>query len=314
MRSALRVAIVAAVVVAMVVVIRRQDGRAIASALGAASWRLVALGVAFIVLGIAAQISRTWILLLPTKKIPITRLIRYHLASCAATNLLPARAGEVLRAYLFRAHEGVPVATTAGLVVGEYAAKIVTLAALVAGLPWLLPAPLPLPPRWVLIGTAFAVPLAVVAAIIAYRRIASKGTPTWLRDLANGLRAATDLRLLAAILGLTTAAWLLEGAAIFTVVHALGRSIPLAGPILVLVSLNLALAVPSTPGRIGVFELGAAFGLRLLGLSEGDALAAALLCHLIQFVPTTVLGLAGLPLALSARRGREPLSPSQVPE
>lgn len=308
MRTLIRAAIVVAVVAALVAVIRRQDGRAIASALGAASWRLVGLGLVFVLLGIAAQIVRTWLLLLPTTKIPIARLIRYHLASCAATNLLPARAGEALRAYLLRAHEGVPVATTAGLVVAEYTAKIVTLAALAMGLPWLLPAPLPLPPRWVLIGTTFVVPLAVIAAIIAYRRIVRKGAPTWLRDLANGLRAAADLRLLSAILGLTMAAWLLEGAAIYTIVYALGRSIPVAGPILVLVSLNLALAVPSTPGRIGVFELGAAFGLRLLGLSEGDALAAALLCHLIQFVPTTVLGLAGLSLALSARRAREPFS------
>jgi uncharacterized membrane protein YbhN (UPF0104 family) len=69
--------------------------------------------------------------------------------------------------------------------------------------------------------------------------------------------------------------------------------------LLVLLSLNLAIAVPSTPAQVGAFELGASAPLALLGVPPERALAFALLYHVMQALPTT---LAGLPLLRAVRR------------
>lgn len=313
LRALVRIATIALVVAGVVLVARRLDREAIETALRDASWPLVALAFAFIVVGNAAQIVRTQQFLLPTKHIALRRLVRYQLAAGAATNLLPARAGEALRAYLLRAYEGIPVATTAGLVIGEYAVKAATLLALALPLPWLIPVHLPVASTTRVAVIAIVVVVAVLATVFAYRRAARPDAPAWLRDLFAALRVLARGRELAAIIALTTIAWVCEAVSTILVAAALGHAISFAGAILVLVTLNLALAIPSTPGRVGVFELGAAFGLGLLGIPDSDAVLIAVLCHLIQFVPTTLLGLAGLPLALAARKDAASTSHQQVP-
>jgi uncharacterized membrane protein YbhN (UPF0104 family) len=306
LKRAVRIATIPLVAGGVVLLARRLDGASIAAALRGASWPLVGAALAFIVAGSALQVIRTQQFLLPAKHIPLTRLVRYQLAAGAATNLLPARAGEALRAYLLRANEGVPVATTAGLVVGEYVVKAATLLALALPVPWLVPIQLPSasPARIALCAAVVAVATFVVA--LAYRYTMRAGTPVWLKNLGTSLRALARGRQLAAILALTTSAWLCEAVATVLVAEALGHTISLTGAIVVLVTLNMALAIPSTPGRVGVFELGAVFGLGLIGVPQSDAVLVALLCHLIQFVPTTLLGLAGLPLALAVRREAQP--------
>jgi uncharacterized protein (TIRG00374 family) len=95
--------------------------------------------------------------------------------------------------------------------------------------------------------------------------------------------------------------WFSDAAALVLVLRALGCDIPLAGTVFVMLTLNLAIAVPSTPAGVGAFELGAVAALRVLHVGEGPALAVALLYHVVQVVPVTVLGLPDL---LSITRAR----------
>jgi uncharacterized membrane protein YbhN (UPF0104 family) len=77
--------------------------------------------------------------------------------------------------------------------------------------------------------------------------------------------------------------------------------IPLAGSLFVLLTLNLAIAAPSTPAQVGAFELGTVAALRLLHVPEEHALAVAVLYHLTQVIPVTLLGLPDLLLITRAR-------------
>jgi hypothetical protein len=56
----------------------------------------------------------------------------------------------------------------------------------------------------------------------------------------------------------------------------------------------LGMAVPSSPGYIGVFEILARETLVLFGMSPGPALSYALTAHGISYVTLTILGLVGL--------------------
>jgi uncharacterized membrane protein YbhN (UPF0104 family) len=57
---------------------------------------------------------------------------------------------------------------------------------------------------------------------------------------------------------------------------------------------NVAIAIPSTPGQVGVFEAGAVIVLGTLGVGRSEALAFALLYHAVHVLPVTALGLLGL--------------------
>ena len=70
------------------------------------------------------------------------------------------------------------------------------------------------------------------------------------------------------------------------------------GWLLVYLAVNLASALPSTPGQIGLIEAGAVFALVGLGVGPNHSPAFALLYHLAHLLPTTLLG---LPLLLRLR-------------
>jgi uncharacterized membrane protein YbhN (UPF0104 family) len=65
----------------------------------------------------------------------------------------------------------------------------------------------------------------------------------------------------------------------------------------------LSTAIPSAPGYLGTYDLAASFAAAALGVPESEALALALLAHVVTLVPLAVGGVASL-LALNVRLGR----------
>ena len=53
-------------------------------------------------------------------------------------------------------------------------------------------------------------------------------------------------------------------------------------------------AIPSVPGAVGVYEAAAVFGLKLYGVEGSEALTAAIILHMVQYIPATVGGFAVL--------------------
>jgi uncharacterized membrane protein YbhN (UPF0104 family) len=72
-------------------------------------------------------------------------------------------------------------------------------------------------------------------------------------------------------------------------------SFPLAT--VVLLGINLAMALPSTPASAGPFEGATVAVLMFAGVGKGPALAFALFYHALQVIPVTVAGVAALLLA-----------------
>jgi hypothetical protein len=75
------------------------------------------------------------------------------------------------------------------------------------------------------------------------------------------------------------------------VFYALDIHLPVAAGLLVLFSLNLWIAIPSTPAQFGALEAGAISALQLLQVGGEKAAAFALLYHVLQVLPLIVAGL-----------------------
>ncbi|MCU1282218.1 MAG: hypothetical protein JWM53_5764, partial [bacterium] len=293
-----RVIALAVVALACVLFVRRLDLSRLGAALASASLPLVALAAVVNLgqVGVRALFLRA--LLAPVRAVGVARLCRYNLALFAANNLLPARAGELVRIELLRSREGVPPSASLAVALVEKILDAIALLLLALPLPLLLPG---LPrsasiAMW-LLGAGGLIALAAAWALAQWGERASG----WLGRFARGAAVMRRGRTFAAALGWSLVSHVVDAGAIAICLVALDLHLPPASPLLVLLAVTLVLALPSAPAGIGSLEIGAVAALRLLGVDEAHALAFALVYHAMQVVPVTVLGMNGIRLA--ARRG-----------
>jgi uncharacterized membrane protein YbhN (UPF0104 family) len=64
--------------------------------------------------------------------------------------------------------------------------------------------------------------------------------------------------------------------------------------LLVLIGLMAGIAVPSVPGRIGIFEYICVLALAVFGIKQTQALTYGILLHAVVFLPVLVLGVLAL--------------------
>ena len=82
------------------------------------------------------------------------------------------------------------------------------------------------------------------------------------------------------------------GSTVVLLRDAAGLEIGVAAALAVFAVASLGMAVPAAPGGLGVYEAAMVVSLGWFGVPRGEALAAALVTHMLQFVPTTLAGLA----------------------
>ena len=237
-------------------------------------------------------------LLAPEHRVSWWRLSRYGVVAAAVSTVVPARAGELVRLRLLQCRDGVAPAMTVSTALAEKVLDALALFLLAAPLPWLLPNL----PAWVgrSVGIGLAIGVVLLVLLVAVARRFSRGSSTaaarrfgpWLGALARPPGR------LAAAFALVAASWQAEIWVVQAVLAAVSAGEPLGWPaaMTVLLAINLAIAVPSTPGHVGVLEAGAMAGLHLFHLPQQQCLGFVVLYRLVQLIP--IMGLSALDMRL----------------
>ncbi len=313
--------------------LRRLDLRQVLAVVGRANWLLLSLAVVLnLTVNLLARTLRWWALLSPIKVAPVKEdMGKLHLwelglllcASYAASNLLPARAGEALRPVYLRKRHGY---STGSVVAGQVVEKLIEAVSL--GFFGLLVAIFAAPPQAIrlsLFGFAAVGPLGLFLCIYGGRRMAAKGmlppesalpaSPSmsggrrflaalrirgrrFLYRLGEGMGAMGSPAVLLRSLWWSTVSDLTDVGMLGLCLLSVGAHLPLSAWVLTFLGINLAIAIPSTPGQVGVLEAGAVLILHQLGVPSGEALAFALLYHAAHIVPLTILGVFSLRFVL----------------
>jgi uncharacterized membrane protein YbhN (UPF0104 family) len=300
----------------VVLIARRVEWAEVQGVLAAASpWPLL-VGLAALAADFTARTARWWLMLRTAQPdLPFSRCFRPFLGSLALNNVVPFRAGDVVRVVGFRQALQAPRAHVLGTLVLE---RILDLLALLAILGVGVAATSSVLPRPFVAG---AVAAAALGVVVLATLTASPGLLPWLADrivppLARGRAwgdaargAAGELGRSLALLrtpglalrlvGLSLLAWVLEGAMFASVAAALHIAVHPAGPWLALGAATLATLLPSSPGYLGTFDYFAILGLTAAGAARAEATAFALLAHVLLWLPVTAVGL----LALALGRG-----------
>jgi uncharacterized protein (TIRG00374 family) len=268
----------------------------------------------FCATAIFALRARRWQTILEpvASNIPFAPLWRATAVGMMVNNVVPARAGEIARAYALTKETPVPFATAlASLAVDRLFDAIVLL--LLAASALLDPA---LSSTQTLAGrslSSFATGAGTIVVLLLIGLYALVFFPTQLLRLfelfarrvspsveergravletfMRGLSVLRRPGRFAAVFGWTLAHWLLNALGFWFAFKAVGISAPFSAALFLQAFIALGTAVPALPGFFGVFEYMAVQGLAVYGVSQQQAATWAIGFHLFSFIPITLIG------------------------
>ncbi len=287
--------------------LRATHPSALADALRDADYWYLIPATAVLFVAIAARCARWSVLMRPVAPMSPARLFPYAVIGYMANNLLPARAGEVVRAYVLGDREHVSKMSAFGTIAVERLFDGLTLVfmLLIAGtfvgfddrrL------------RVIAIGSSalFAVAVTVFYVVTLSEERTKRVMHAFLRflperlehraesiadQLAVSLRSVHEWRPLVAVVFLSMIAWTIEAACYAIIGQGFELGVSFGHYCLLLAAANLAIIVPTFFGGTGPFEWAAK--LVLVGAGVGDSVAGAysIVAHAIILIPTTILGL-----------------------
>jgi uncharacterized protein (TIRG00374 family) len=274
----------------------------------------------FLVLAALIQMSthlvRAWrwrYLIEPIKPVFLFSLLSATSIGFIVNMVLPAHAGEVVRAYVIGRREQVSTMAALATIVME---RIADLVSMVLILILVVTAPdLPVTEgslaEGLKIGGYFAASLGVVLIGILWG-LQAKTAPmlrflepcmgvfpvSWrgrllaaLASFASGLRALRNGRHLVAVFLLSLLLWSLIAVCNLLVFWAFDIELPVVAAFFILVVQILSTAVPSAPGYVGTFHVAVVASLAVFQITPELALSMAIMMHAVFFFPFIVIGL-----------------------
>ena len=270
-------------------------------------------GVAVYFVGVWARAWRWHYLLKPIKTIPTSAMFPIVAIGYMGNNIYPARAGEVLRAYILRRQQGVRVSASLATIIVERIFDGVVMLMFVffnlRGLASLtgssgIAGSIQTVALW---GTA-AFAGALVAFLLAamfprqslglYYRFAAPLVPERFRERVTrmlisfwtGLEALRSPRSIFMVFITSVVIWLLETAKYWFVTFAFDFSVSFFALMLMNGIVNLATTIPSAPGYVGTFDAPGIAVLAAYGVAPGVAAGYTLTLHAALWLPITLLG------------------------
>ena len=263
-------------------------------------------GVAVYFVGVWLRTWRWRSMLLHVCPIPVTRLFPTVVIGYMGNNVYPARAGEVLRSYVLRRREAVPMSASLATVLLERIFDgLVMLLFIFVTLPFA-----PLPPTYrlfVFILSALFLILFLIFMLLAARpqRMSSLYTllvdrliPHRWRTIAHGLfdrfiiglQSLRSPRELSQIMIFSLLIWLIETLTYWIVMHAFSLNLSFSVLMLMTAVVNLFTTIPSTPGYVGTFHAPGIAILMQFGLPQPIASGYTVVLHIALWLPITLLG------------------------
>ena len=277
------------------------------------SW-LIGLSAAITIVTMVLRAIRWQYLLAPIGHARFAPAFRTTTIGFAASAVLPARAGEVIRPYLLARQEGLSATATFATIIIERLLDAVTCVLLLAAYVLFFDTGMEAANRTLyrLVEIGGLIVGAIAVAILGAMFFAARDPQAvgrWaykvehllpgrathalalgLLKFAEGLAVVRTPGRLIWTLVLSLPLWLSIGLGIWAVTEAFSIEMPFTGSFLLIALLVVGVSVP-TPGGVGGFEAALQIGLTsFYGVPNDRAVGTALVLHIVSLLPTVVLG------------------------
>jgi uncharacterized protein (TIRG00374 family) len=270
-------------------------------------------GIALWCVSYTGRVLRWQLLFLP-RKMRIAKIFSALNIGYFLSNILPARLGDLIRAYLIGDMEGVSKAQALSTVVVERLSDGLTVVLLLAVTAVYVPN-IPSQAREGAIGVAATGVAGILVLLLLtlqkerglallhklaapFGFLQRPGLWSSLESLIDGFAVLRSPRTMLGVAVAALYAWVLGGVVFWMAMNAVGLRdpsgavMPLAAAFLVMTVTSLVVIIPSSPGYVGVFHYVAVLTLTsVYNVDKSNALSYAVVIHALSYLMLTALGL-----------------------
>lgn len=296
----------------MVLLFRKIDFNLLWVALVRVDYRFILVAVLCNFVSYFLRAVRWHYLLIPEKCIALSSLYPATIIGYMANNLLPARLGEFVRAYILAQREGLQTPTVfASLVIDRlFDGFTVMLILLITIFTLHLPQGMAEAETTLRTGGVATFVLYVGVVVFLYllkrqtvrtlawtgvvlkpfpKKISERLIPL-LGSFIGGIRISSKGGHIFAVLASSLAVWIFCIIPVDMVLQGFDIHLPITASMFILVMLVFAVMVPASPGYIGTYHYACFKGLSAFGIPESTAVSIALVLHGIGFFPVIIAG------------------------
>lgn len=277
--------------------------------LGRVHYPYLVAALPVLVAGLGARAFRWQLLFFPRRDLSRTRLFAISNIGYLLINILPARVGDLARAYLIGREGHISAVHALSTIVVERIYDTLSALLLLAVVSPFIPLP-----RWAVqggltVGVAVMTLTALLFVLGGQRKwlldlgqrvarrihwVSQMGMERGLQSALEGLAVLQHGKVALGVLGWSGAVWACNLGPFYLVMRALALELPWSAAGFTLSVTALSMIIPSSPGYVGVFEEGVILSLGLFAVEREAALTYALLTHALNYATVNLLGLIGL--------------------
>jgi len=279
------------------------------SALEKANYVWIFPGIAFMFLSLYIRSLRWRYFLLSIKKVKVSSLFSAMMIGYMANNVFPLRLGELLRAYAIGKSEDISKATSFATILVERIIDVVSLLLILGFTIFFHDFPDEIRNAALVI---FMSAIGIIGLIVflmgkathAMRFVGFLLRPfpprarermfITMKSFLEGFQVFRHTHHYFAIIMQSIVLWVLYAGIIFVTLIAFNLQLEGASyfiaSLVILVMISIGIMIPSSPGFIGTYHYLCMKGLALFGVGESDALSFAIVLHLSNYIPMTLVG------------------------
>jgi uncharacterized protein (TIRG00374 family) len=296
----------------MTLLLGKMDFRQLGAALCSADYHFILLAIACTFFSYFLRAVRWRYLLISEKLIPLNSLYPATIIGYMANNLLPARLGEFVRAYVLAEREGLETpAVFASLVIDRLFDGFTVLLILVVTL-FTLRLPQGMTDAESALKVGGVITFLLYSAVLFFLFLLKRRTAEtlslvgWLLkpfprtfsqrllpllgSFVEGIRISPRPIHLVALLFSSLLIWVFAVLPVDMILRGFGIQLPMTASMFILVLLVFAVMVPASPGYIGTYHYACFQGLSLFGIPQATAVSIALVIHGTSFFPVVIAG------------------------
>lgn len=296
----------------MALLFRKIDFTQLGTALRTVDYRFIVLAVASTFFSYFLRAVRWRYLLIPEKSIPLSSLYPATIIGYMANNLLPARLGEFVRAYILAQREGLQTpAVFASLVIDRLFDGCTVMLMLLFTL-FTMHLPQGMEDAGTTVRAGGAVMFLLYSGVVIFLFMLKRHTlktlsfvglilkpfPQGISDrlipllgsFIAGIRMSARGGHIAAVLLSSLLIWTFAVLPVDFVLQGFGINLPITASMFIMVLLVFAVMVPASPGFIGTYHYACYKGLSVFGIGETTSISIALIIHGIAFFPVIIAG------------------------
>ncbi len=220
-------------------------------------------------------------------------------------NILPARAGELVRAYVLGKRSGSSKSKALATVMVERVADLLVVLFLFPVLLFFYPVTDWLVRAGMVLGAIGLAATAFLASLMIWgphlltwtlRRLAflPEGALTRIEAVGAGfvagVRGFREPRQVLSFLSYTAVIWTMEAVSAWLIAQAFALPLSIGESLFVIIVVGIGMTVPSSPGYVGTYEFFALSALAVFNISGSSALGFIVTMHIVSFAGSSILG------------------------